>query len=68
MPEQSRSAAVVKFAFKVGSTRLRGRGGPLVYLGLTLSGLRLARLLVGRRSERILIADLQPGEGLAIRA
>lgn len=68
MAEPSRAGAVVRFAFKLGSTRLRGRAGPLVYLGLTLSGLRLIRLLVGRRSERVLITRLEPGEGISIRA
>lgn len=68
MAPPSRARAVVKFAYQLGSTRLRGRTGPIVYLGLTLSGLRLARLLVARRSQRVLITDLQPGDGIAIRA
>jgi hypothetical protein len=40
----------------------------LLYVSLSMTALRLVRRVLGRRAERLLVTELQPGEGLAIRA
>ena len=64
----SRVGAAAKFAATVGGRRLRARSGPLLYLSLTMTFVRLARRFAGRRSESLLLTELKPGEGLSIRA
>jgi hypothetical protein len=64
----SRVSTAVKFAAVIGGRRLRRRSGPLLYVSLTMTAFRLVRRVLGRRAETLLVTELQPGEGLAIRA
>jgi hypothetical protein len=64
----SRVGAVAKLAAQVGGRRLRRRSGPLLYVSLTMTAFRLVRRVLGKRAETLLVTELQPGEGLAIRA
>lgn len=64
----SRVATAAKFAATVGGQRLRARSGPVLYLSLAMTGVRLMRRFAGRRSESLLLTELKPGEGLSIRA
>jgi len=64
----SRVGSAAKFAATVTGRRLRARSGPLLYLSLAMTGVRLVRRFAGRRSESLLVTELLPGEGLSIRA
>jgi hypothetical protein len=64
----SRVGTAAKFAATVGGRRLRARSGPVLYLSLAMTGIRLVRRFAGRRSESLLLTELKPGEGLSIRA
>ena len=47
---------------------LRGGSRVWLYIGLTATGLRLARRLLGGGEETVFAARLEPGEGLEIRS
>ena len=64
----SRVGTAAKFAATVTGRRLRARSGPVLYLSLAMTGVRLMRRFAGRKSASLLITQLQPGEGLSIRA
>lgn len=64
----SRVGTAARFAASITGRRLRARSGPVLYLSLAMTGVRLFRRFAGRRSESLLITELRPGEGLSIRA
>lgn len=64
----SRVATIAKVGATVTGRRLRARSGPVLYLSLAMTGVRLLRRFAGRRSESLLITELRPGEGISIRA
>jgi hypothetical protein len=47
---------------------LRGGSRVWLYVGVTATGLRLARRLLGGGEETVFAARLEPGEGLEIRS
>jgi hypothetical protein len=64
----SRVGTTAKFAAIITARRLRARSGPVLYFSLAMTGVRVMRRFSGRRSKPLLVTELQPGEGLSIRA
>lgn len=63
----SRVGSATRLAATVGARHLRRRSGPLLYLSIAMTSVRIVRRFVGRTSERLLLTDIDPGEGLSIR-